>query len=201
MTSTSTPWIIVGLGNPGSQYAKNRHNIGQMVIHALAAEAGATLVRHKARAQVAEARLGILPGGAPGPRVVLATLDSYMNTSGGPTAALLKFYSASAENLLVIHDELDIPEHALRLKLGGGEGGHNGLRSITSALGTKNYHRLRVGIGRPPGRMDTADYVLSNFPPKAAADWQVTIQEAAEAAEDVVTLGFLDAQQRLHSRQ
>lgn len=199
MSASTQPWIVVGLGNPGPQYANNRHNVGQMVVRAVAEQAGVQLTRHKTRAHVAEVRLGVLPGGAPGPRVVLATLDSYMNTSGGPTAELLKFYSASIDQLLVIHDELDIEEHCLRLKYGGGEGGHNGLRSISSALGSKQYHRLRIGIGRPPGRMDTADFVLSNLPSSAKTQWQVTIGLAADAVEDVATLGFTPAQQRLHS--
>lgn len=196
----SDPWLIVGLGNPEARYAHNRHNIGHMVIDALAGRTGSRLSRHKARARVAEARLGILPGGAPGPRVILGRPEAFMNVSGGPVKALARFYGIDpTARLLVIHDELDIDPHELRLKRGGGEGGHNGLRSISQALGTRDYARLRVGIGRPPGRQDPADFVLSDFPARERADWAVTCEEAADAVESLTILGFEAAQQRLHS--
>ncbi|MFH5824422.1 aminoacyl-tRNA hydrolase [Georgenia sp. AZ-5] len=194
-----SPWLVVGLGNPGPQYAGNRHNVGQMVLDVLARRMNGSFTAHKARAQVLDGRLGILPGGAPGPRVILAKPGSYMNVSGGPVGALAKFYGIEADELLVIHDELDLPADTLRLKLGGGEGGHNGLKSISSAIGTKDYLRLRVGIGRPPGRMDPADYVLRDFPPSERADLAVTLEEAADAVEEVLTLGLEKAQQRLHT--
>ncbi|OKL46192.1 aminoacyl-tRNA hydrolase [Boudabousia liubingyangii] len=197
---SDSPWLIIGLGNPGNQYRLNRHNLGHMVADALADEMNTSFTRHKARAQVAAGRLGFLPGGIPGPAVSVAKLDSFMNVSGGPTKALVDFYGVDPDHLLVIHDELDIPPHELRLKKGGGEGGHNGLRSITSALGTKDYLRLRVGIGRPPGRMDTADFVLGDLPGKERPEWATTIAQAAEAAADVVLKGFLTAQQDLHAR-
>lgn len=196
----SDPWLIIGLGNPGTRYARNRHNVGHMVIDVLAGRTGSRLSKHKARAQAAEARIGLLPGGAPGPRAVLAEPSSYMNESGGPVKALVQFYGIDpTQRLLVVHDELDLPAHELRLKRGGGEGGHNGLRSISQALGTTDYVRLRVGIGRPPGRQDPADYVLSDFPGRERAELGVTLEEAADAVEQVVTLGLTEAQQRLHT--
>ena len=196
----SDPWLIVGLGNPEPRYARNRHNVGRMVIDVLAGRAGARLGGHRTRARLGEARLGVMPGGAPGPRVILAEPASYMNLSGGPVKALVGFYRVDpTARLLVIHDDLDLPAHALRLKRGGGEGGHNGLRSIGRALGTRDYARLRVGIGRPPGRQDPADFVLSDFPARERGELGVTLEQAADAVEAVVELGFEAAQQRLHS--
>ncbi|WP_136193558.1 aminoacyl-tRNA hydrolase [Actinomyces procaprae] len=196
----STPWLVIGLGNTGARYAHNRHNIGHMVLDVLAGRTGSRLSSHKTRALVAEARLGILPGGAPGPRVVLARTSGYMNESGGTVKALVRFYDVDpAASLLVIHDDLDLPAHTLRLKRGGGEGGHNGLRSISKALGTKDYARLRIGVGRPPGRQDPADFVLSDFPGRERAELAVTLEQAADAVEQVVLDGFVPAQQRLHS--
>lgn len=196
----SDPWLVVGLGNPEARYARNRHNVGHMVVELLAGRAGSRLTRHKARAQVAEVRLGLLPGGAPGPRVVLAEPAAFMNLSGGPVKALAQFYGIDpTARLLVVHDELDLPAHQLRLKRGGGEGGHNGLRSVSQALGTRDYARLRVGVGRPPGRQEPADYVLSDFPSREHEELAVTLEQAADAVEAVVTVGFEIAQQRLHS--
>ncbi|KAE8764882.1 aminoacyl-tRNA hydrolase [Georgenia thermotolerans] len=194
-----SPWLVVGLGNPGPQYAGNRHNVGQMVLDVLARRMNGTFTSHKARAQVLDGRLGTLAGGAPGPRVILAKPGSYMNVSGGPVGALAKFYAVGPAQLLVVHDELDLPPETLRLKQGGGEGGHNGLRSISAALGTKDYVRLRVGVGRPPGRMDPADYVLRDFSAAERAELGVTLEEAADAVEEVVTLGLDKAQMRLHT--
>ncbi|MCS4485208.1 aminoacyl-tRNA hydrolase [Gleimia sp. 6138-11-ORH1] len=193
-------WLIVGLGNPGAKYARNRHNVGHMVVQAAASQEKASFSRHKAGAQVATVRLGMLPGGRPGPAVHLAYLDSYMNVSGKPVAALMNFYKIDPAHLLVIHDEMDIDEHLLRLKQGGGEGGHNGLKSISQALGTKDYCRLRFGVGRPPGRMDPADYVLSDFPAKSRVDLEITINEAVEVITQIVSNGFAQAQQDLHTR-
>ena len=196
----SEAWLVVGLGNPGARYARNRHNVGRMVIDVLAGRTGSRLSGHRARAQAAEARLGVLPGGAPGPRVILAEPACYMNLSGGPVKALARFYGIDpTARLLVIHDELDLPAHQLRLKRGGGEGGHNGLRSISQALGTRDYARLRVGVGRPPGRQDAADFVLSDFPARERDALAVTLEQAADVVEDVVARGFEDAQRRLHS--
>ncbi len=193
------PWLVVGLGNPGPGYARNRHNVGHMVLDLLAERLPGSFVVHRARAAVLDGRLGTLPGGAPGPRVVLAKPASFMNVSGGPVAALRTFYDVPPSKLLVVHDELDLPPATLRLKRGGGEGGHNGLRSISAALGTKDYVRLRIGIGRPPGRTEAADFVLRDFSSAERRELEVTLVEAADAVEDVVTLGLEKAQLRLHT--
>lgn len=188
-------WLVAGLGNPGPAYAANRHNVGAMVLDVLAARVGGSLRSHKARAAVLEGRLG----GPSGPRVVLAKPSSYMNESGGPVAGLAQFFKADVERLVVVHDELDIPYGELRLKRGGGEGGHNGLRSITRSVGSKEYVRVRVGIGRPPGRMDAADYVLRDFSGAERKELGVLLEEAADAVELVVTKGLLEAQQQVHA--
>lgn len=197
--SVNKPWLIVGLGNPGERYANNWHNLGHLVVEAVARSQSAQFTRHRAGAQVASTRIGVFPGGRPGPLAHLAWLECYMNVSGAPTAALAKFFNVTADRLVVVHDELDLPPHVLRLKRGGGEGGHNGLRSITSALGTRDYARLRVGIGRPPGRMDSAAFVLSDIPKGQREDWAVTVEQAAAALTDLVTTDFAGAQQRLHT--
>lgn len=192
-------WLLVGLGNPGPSYAGNRHNVGAMVIAEMARRAGCKLGRHKSSAQVAEFRLGVLPGGAPGPKVIAAVPLSYMNVSGGPVSSLLKYFSVDADHLVVVHDELDIPFDDVRLKKGGGEGGHNGLRSISGSIGTRDYTRVRVGVGRPPGRMDPADYVLRDFSASERKVLPFVLDTAADAAELLVTSGLLAAQQKLHS--
>lgn len=195
----SGPWLVVGLGNPGPQYAGNRHNVGAMVVEELARRSGTTLRTHKARAHAAQVRIGTGPGGVPGPPAVVAVPSCYMNESGGPTKALLSFFSVQAERLVVVHDELDLDAGTVRLKRGGGEGGHNGLRSISSSLGTRDYHRVRVGIGRPPGRMDPADFVLRDFSPTERKELPFLLDESADAVVQLVTLGLLDAQQRVHA--
>ena len=198
------PWLIVGLGNPGPLYSANRHNIGAKVVEELAARVGANLRSHKARAVASEVRIavpaGSPSGGAPGPRAVIATPLTYMNESGGPVAGLLSFYKIPIENLIVIHDDLDIPFADVRLKLGGGEGGHNGLRSITKSVGTRDYLRVRVGIGRPPGRMDAADYVLHDFSGAERSEVPLMVGDAADAAEHLVAEGLVAAQQHWHSK-
>ncbi|MFD5277249.1 aminoacyl-tRNA hydrolase [Pseudarthrobacter sp. NPDC058362] len=190
MTDT---WLIVGLGNPGTQYQGNRHNVGQMVLDELAGRMGAGFKTHKARAQVLEGRLGI-----GGPRVVLAKPMSYMNVSGGPVSALANFYGIEPDRVVAVHDEIDIPFSTVKLKIGGGEGGHNGLRDISKALGTKDYLRVRVGVGRPPGRMDTADYVLRDFGTAELKELPFLLDEAADAVESLVREGLTAAQQRFH---
>ena len=192
-------WLVVGLGNPAPKSAGNRHNVAAMVVDELASRAKAKLTTHKARAAAATVRIGTLPGGAPGPAAVVAVPSSYMNESGGPVTALMKFFSVEVDRLLVVHDELDIPAGDVRLKKGGGEGGHNGLRSISSALGTKDYLRVRVGIGRPPGRMDAADFVLRDFGTTERKELPFLIGDSADAVEMVVTRGLTAAQQRFHS--
>jgi PTH1 family peptidyl-tRNA hydrolase len=193
------PWLIVGLGNPGPSYRGHRHNAGAMVVDELAARTSASLRTHKARAAAAEVRL---PAGglAGGERAVIATPLTYMNESGGPVAGLLSFYKIPLERLVVIHDDLDILFADVRLKLGGGEGGHNGLRAITKSLGTRDYLRVRIGIGRPPGRMDAADYVLHDFSSTERSEVPLLISEAADAAESLVMEGLVAAQQQWHSR-
>ncbi|GAA1406959.1 MULTISPECIES: aminoacyl-tRNA hydrolase [Oerskovia] len=197
---TDQPWLVVGLGNPGPTYAGNRHNVGHMVLDVLAGRAGATFSAHKARAAVAEARLGVLPGGAPGPRVLLAKPSTYMNTSGGPVAGLAQYFGIDPDHVIVVHDEVDIPFGDIKLKSGGGEGGHNGLRDITKALGTRDYVRVRAGVGRPPGRMDTADYVLKNFSGAEAKELPFLLDDAADAVEMVLTEGLLAAQGKFHTK-
>lgn len=193
-------WLVVGLGNPGPQYAGNRHNVGHMVLDLLAARHGATFSAHRSRAAVAEARLGVAPGGAPGPRVVLAKPSTYMNTSGGPVAGLAQYFDVAPEHVLVVHDEVDIPFGEIKCKSGGGEGGHNGLRDITKALGTRDYVRVRAGVGRPPGRMDTADFVLKDFSTVERKELAFLLDDAADAAEMIVTDGLLAAQGKFHTK-
>lgn len=194
-------WLLVGLGNPGEKYAHTRHNVGHDTIDVLASRMGVTLKRHqRARARYAEGRLGIGPGGVPGPACVIATLTCYMNESGTPTRQLADYFGIGVDRLLVIHDDLDLDAHDLRLKCGGGEGGHNGLRSLSAAWGTRAYARLRIGIGRPPGRQDPADYVLQAPPRRERDDWAVTFERAGDVCEDVLASDFLAAQQRLHTR-
>ncbi|MCR6649851.1 MAG: aminoacyl-tRNA hydrolase [Cellulomonas sp.] len=204
---TDGPWLVVGLGNPGPQYAGNRHNVGQMVLDELARRTGVPfgaraggLLSRRPQGAVAEARLGVLPGGAPGPRVVLAKPTTYMNVSGGPVAALAKYYGVEPERVVMVHDELDIPFADVRLKRGGGEGGHNGLRDTTKALGTKDYVRVRVGVGRPPGRQDPADFVLKDFSKTEAKELPWLLDHAADAVEAVVLEGLEAAQQRYHTK-
>lgn len=192
----SDAWLIVGLGNPGAEYAKTRHNIGQMVLDELSSEVGGSFKKHgKARAQVLEGRLGM-----GGPKVVLAKPLTYMNVSGGPVSALAQFYGISADRVIAVHDELDIPFDTVKLKIGGGEGGHNGLRDISKALGTKDYYRVRTGIGRPPGRMDTADFVLKPFSSTEAKDLPFLISNAADAVRALIEDGLLAAQQKYHAK-
>lgn len=186
-------WLIVGLGNPGSEYEKTRHNIGQMVVDQLAREIGGSFKRHKSRAQILEGRLGI--GGS---RVILAKPLTYMNTSGGPVAGLAQFYGIDPDHIIAVHDELDIPFDTVKLKMGGGEGGHNGLRDMTKALGTKDYYRVRAGIGRPPGRMQVSDFVLKPFSSTESKELPFLISNAAEAVEVLIKQGLLDAQQKFH---
>ena len=196
--SDDGPWLVVGLGNPGPGYAGNRHNAGAMVLDALAAELRERFGRHRSGAAVAEVRLPPT-GGRPGSRLVLAKPTSYMNLSGGQVGGLATFFRIPADHLLVVHDELDLPFGELRLKRGGGEGGHNGLRSISQSVGTKDYCRLRFGISRPPGRMDAADYVLKDFSGAERKELPLLLAEAAESVKEVAVLGWDRAQARLHT--
>lgn len=193
------PYLVVGLGNPGSKYAATRHNIGHMVLDHIAAAAGGRFTAaRRAQAVVLEGRLGI-PGADE--RVILAKTTTYMNVSGGPVKALASYYDIPPERIVAVHDEVDIPFDTVRLKLGGGEGGHNGLRDITNALGTKDYLRVRAGVGRPSGGRDTADHVLAPFTSTERKSLELLISDAADAVEAVVLEGLTAAQQRFHSRE
>lgn len=173
-------WLTVGLGNPGPSYAGNRHNAGHMVLDLLAGRTGSRWKAHKGRADVVEGRLV-------GVRAVLAKPKTYMNTAGGPTASLRDFFRVPVERIVVVHDELDLPYGAVRVKRGGGDNGHNGLRSITAALGAKDYLRVRVGIGRPPGRQDPADHVLKDFSAVERKELAMHVDRAADAVEALLT--------------
>ncbi|WP_309080391.1 aminoacyl-tRNA hydrolase [Zhihengliuella sp.] len=184
-------WLVAGLGNPGPGYTHHRHNIGQKVVDELAVRLGANFKAHKARAQVAEGRLGI-----GGPRLVLAKPLTYMNLSGGPVAALAKFYSVDPAHVIAVHDEIDVDFGRVRVKLGGSENGHNGLRDISKAIATKAYPRVRVGVGRPPGRMEAAAFVLRDFSTAEKKELPFLIDDAADAVELLVTSGLEAAQER-----
>lgn len=193
------PWLVVGLGNPGPTYAGNRHNVGAMVLDLWAGDLGVTFGKHRSNADVAQTRMTPV-GDRPGPRLVLAKPRTYMNQSGGPVAGLVRYFGITPERLVVVHDELDLPFATLRLKRGGGEGGHNGLRSISTSIGTKDYCRLRVGIGRPPGRMDPADFVLRDFSPTERKDLPFLVSDAADALEGVARTGWDRTQNAVNAR-
>jgi len=194
VSDESQTWLVAGLGNPGKEYARNRHNVGFMVADLLAVRMGAKFSRHRrAVAEVAEGRL--LPGG---PKLVLVKPLTYMNLSGGPVAGLARFYKVSADQVIAVHDELDVGYGQLRAKCGGGEGGHNGLRSLSKSLGTKDYVRVRFGVGRPPGRQDPADYVLSDFSIAERKELEFLVDRAADVVEAVVTRGVEWAQNAYH---
>lgn len=190
-TDDNGPWLVVGLGNPGPEYAGNRHNIGFMVADLLGSRMGGKFKAHKSRAQVLEGRLA-------GRRVVLAKPMTYMNLSGGPVTALRDFYKVPNERIVVVHDELDIDFAVLRLKRGGGDNGHNGLKPITKSLGP-DYFRVRFGIGRPPGRMDVAAYVLKDFSSTERKGLDVEVDRAADAVESLITDGLERAQSLYNS--
>lgn len=195
MADADAPWLIVGLGNPGPEYAGTRHNVGYLVTDELASRMGAGFRRHKSgRADVVEGRLVI-----GGPKVVLVRSHTYMNESGGPVAALAKFYKVPADHVIAIHDELDIAFGTLRLKLGGGDNGHNGLRSMRSSLGTGDFYRVRAGIGRPPGRQDPADFVLSRYSSAERKELPFQVGDAADAIEMLIGKGLAEAQQRFNT--
>ena len=198
---TNEAWLVFGLGNPGPKYESTRHNIGQMVIAELAHRIGVNLTRTKLRSNVGTARLptGSTPG-VPGPRVVLAASTGYMNESGGPVRALADFYSIDIDRIIAVHDDVDIAFDTIKAKVGGGEGGHNGLRSMTSALGTKNYPRIRAGVGRPMGRQDTADYVLKPFSKDERATLPIFISDIADAVEMYIVEGLERVQLKYHSK-
>ena len=189
-------WLIVGLGNPGIEYANTRHNVGRATVVLLANRAHASFFSHRSQTMVAKAKLG---GPGSGEPTFLAYSKTYMNVSGPAIAGLASYEGISPDHLLVIHDDLDLEAHQLRLKMGGGSGGHNGLKSISAALKTQDYARLRIGVGRPPGKMDPAKFVLAQIPKAQQTDWDITYELAADAATDVVRQGFVAAQMALHT--
>lgn len=184
--------LLAGLGNPGPQYADNRHNVGFMVLDELAGRIGGKFKAHRSGAEVCEGRLA-------GRRVVLVKPRSFMNLSGGPVAGAARFYKVAPSGIVVVHDELDVEFGALKLKLGGGDNGHNGLRSITKSLGTREYYRVRFGIGRPPGRQDPADFVLKDFSAVQRKELPFEVSRCADATETLVTQGLAAAQNEFHA--
>ena len=194
-------WLVVGLGNPGPSYAGNRHNVGYAVGAELADRLGGSFRAHKSgRADVVEGRLGAMggAGGVGGARVVIVRPRCYMNESGGPVTALARFYKVPVENIVAIHDELDLPFDTLRVKLGGGDNGHNGLRSMRKSLDSGDFYRVRVGIGRPSGRRSPADFVLSDYSgtERKLLPFQI---RAADAVESLVSAGLEQTQSRYNS--
>lgn len=187
-------WLIVGLGNPGARYETTRHNVGQLVVDELASRRTETFREHKAGARVVETWLR-----AGADKLVLAKPNSFMNVSGMPVAALARFYSVPPERTVIVHDELDIPFDTLKLKVGGGHGGHNGVRDVAQAIGTADFPRVRVGIGRPPGRQDAADWVLSPFSKTERETLPILVSDSADAVELLVDEGLLTAQQKHHA--
>jgi peptidyl-tRNA hydrolase, PTH1 family len=190
--STTGPTLVVGLGNPGPEYERTRHNVGFLVADVLAERVGGRFAVHKkSGADLLQARLD-------GRQVLIAKPRSFMNLSGRPVAALARFFSVPPTEVIVVHDELDLPFGSVRLKRGGGEGGHNGLRSVSSALTTKDYLRVRFGIGRPPGRQDPADYVLKPFSSPERKEVPVLVEQTADAVELLLRVGLETAQNQLH---
>jgi PTH1 family peptidyl-tRNA hydrolase len=185
-------WLVVGLGNPGPEYSANRHNVGRMVVDLLAERLGTRFKAHKGRADVVEGRIGST-------RVVLARPRTYMNDAGATVAALSDYYKVPPDRLVTIHDELDLPYGDLRLKLGGGDNGHNGLKSLRRSLGTGEFNRVRLGIGRPPGRMDPAAFVLKDFGAAERKELPLHVDRAADAVESLVTEGLARAQNEFNS--
>lgn len=193
--AVSDAWLVVGLGNPGAKYEATRHNVGQMALDVLADRIGARFAAHKTNSRVAEGF--IRPGG---PKLVLAKSNGYMNTSGGPVAGLAKYFDVEPERIIVLHDELDLPFDTLKVKQGGGHGGHNGLRDIAKALATPEFLRVRIGIGRPPGQQDPADFVLKPFATSERDNLAVLLEDAADATESLIEKGLLATQQTFHGR-
>ncbi|MFP5282535.1 MAG: aminoacyl-tRNA hydrolase [Actinomycetes bacterium] len=191
-------WVVLGLGNPGPDYARHRHNVGYLVVEELANRLGARFSAPRGmRADVAEARIG-LPG-SDGPRLTLAKSRTYMNETGGPASRLLAYAKLAPEQLIVAHDEIDLDPGQIRVKFGGGDNGHNGLRSLRKSLSTGDFYRVRVGIGRPPGRQDPADYLLSNFSTAQREALGPEVARAADAVESLVTVGLELTQTRFNS--
>jgi PTH1 family peptidyl-tRNA hydrolase len=189
-------WLVAGLGNPGDQYAATRHNVGQMVIDQLVKRHSIKLASHKSRTHIAAYKLGV---GIDAHQIILAKSQSYMNETGGPLKALANFYSVEPENIIVLHDELDIGFAAIRTKLGGGDNGHNGLKSMTSAFNTPDYYRVRLGIGRPMGQQDPADFVLKQFSKEEKKDLEEFIERGADVVEFLIEKGLELTQGKFNS--
>lgn len=185
------PWLVLGLGNPGPEYAGNRHNAGAMVIDLLAARAGAKLKSHRGRADIAETRVA-------GVRAIVARPRSYMNESGGPASALAAFFRVAAGQTVVVHDEIDLPFGRLQVRFDGGDAGHNGLRSIRRSLGTGDFYRIRLGVGRPPGRGEAAGHVLRDFSVAERKELPFLLERGADAVETLLTEGLEAAQNAFH---
>jgi peptidyl-tRNA hydrolase, PTH1 family len=187
------PQLVVGLGNPGPNYAKTRHNLGFVVADLLAERMGSNFKVHKrSGAEIVTGRVG-------GRSIVLAKPRTYMNESGRQVAPLAKFYSVPPADIVVIHDELDIEFGRIRLKFGGGVAGHNGVRSVAAALATKDFQRVRIGIGRPPGRKDAAAFVLENFASVERPEVPLICEQAADATELLIAQGLEPAQNTVHA--
>jgi len=189
-------WLVVGLGNPGDKYAATRHNVGQMVVDELVRRHNVKLSSHKSRTNIAAFKLGV---GVDAHPVIVAKSHSFMNETGGPIKALANFYSVDPEKIIVLHDELDIPFAAIRTKFAGGDNGHNGLKSITSAFGAPDYYRVRLGIGRPMGEQDPADFVLKAFSKVEQKDLSEFIGRGADVVESLINEGLERTQTRFNS--
>jgi peptidyl-tRNA hydrolase, PTH1 family len=190
--TTSKTWLIVGLGNPGTTYAGTRHNIGASAVDEMVKSLGEKLTKHKrAKAEVAETRLA-------GAKIILAKPQSYMNESGNPVAGLLNYFDLAADQLVVLHDELDIPAAALRVKFGGGDNGHNGLKSIRASIGSGDFYRVRMGIGRPMGEQDPADFVLKQFSSAEKTQLPAMFDRTAKLIEVLISSGLAAAQNEFH---
>lgn len=188
-------WLVVGLGNPGDKYQSTRHNIGFIVAEELAQRLGGKFVSHKYRAHILETRMGV---GSDSPKIIIVKPQTYMNDSGDAVAPLAQYFNSAPEHVIAIHDELDIPFNTLRVKIGGGDNGHNGLKSLTQSLGTPDYYRIRVGIGRPITQQDTADYVLSNFSKGERAQVSDLVQRSCDAIESLILKGLEQTQQNFN---
>ena len=189
-------WLVVGLGNPGDKYAATRHNVGQMVIDELVSRHNVKLSSHKSRTHIAAFKLGV---GVDAHPVIVAKSHSFMNETGGPIKALAHFYSVEPQKIIALHDELDIPFAAIRTKIAGGDNGHNGLKSMTSAFGTAEYYRVRLGIGRPMGEQDPGDFVLKAFSKVEQKDLGEFIVRGADVVESLINEGLERTQTRYNS--
>ncbi len=194
-SQTKNTWLVVGLGNPGDKYSATRHNIGFVVADELAIRCGGKFTSSKYRALVSEVRLGM---GSQAPKLVIVKPQTYMNDSGDAVSPLAKYFNTPADRIIAIHDELDIPFNAIRVKIGGGDNGHNGLKSLTQSLGTPEYFRIRVGIGRPTTQQDTADYVLSNFGKSERIQVTDLTMRASDAIESLIEKGLDVTQQNFN---